>query len=215
MNKKIILIIISVIVALALIAGMIGWLITGDKVATVLDGTKSKVNTLYEEFINKPTYTFETILNGQNQVFYARKDNMAYVDISYQGEKSKFIVKDGDTYLIMDEQKTYTTYRNNDIDLERITLQLENVKNAKYTKGKEEIEGKNCYYEEFENVSDFLMKDIEIKQDESVKTKFYFEDNKLIYIKTIVGDYEELLKVTISKEVDSKLFNIPSGYTAN
>jgi len=213
-NKKMILIIVGVIVALALVAGIVWWLVAREK-GNALNGEKSKVNALYEEFVKNPNYTFETTLNEQNKTFYARKDNMAYVDIKYQGEKSKYLVKDGNTYLIMDEQKTYYTYRNSDIDLQRVTLQLENVKNNKGTKGKEEIEGKNYNYEEFENVSDFLMRDIERKQDERVTTKFYFDNNQLAYIKTTVGEYEELLKVTVSQEVDNKLFAIPSGYTEN
>lgn len=50
-----------------------------------------------------------------------------------------------------------------------------------------------------------------IKSD-TKKTRFYFDGKDLKYIKTIAGNKEELLKVTISKDVDNKLFQIPSDY---
>ncbi len=52
----------------------------------------------------------------------------------------------------------------------------------------------------------------EIGADKEGKTRFYFDGDKLVYIKTIIGDKQEVLKVDLSYNVDSKLFEIPSDY---
>lgn len=51
-----------------------------------------------------------------------------------------------------------------------------------------------------------------ISQGQEVKTRFYFDNNNLVYIKTIIGNKQEIFKVNISYDVDSKLFEIPSDY---
>ena len=51
-----------------------------------------------------------------------------------------------------------------------------------------------------------------LKDEEKAKTRFYFEGDQLVYIKTIIEDEQELLKVDISNQVDEKLFEIPSDY---
>ena len=52
--------------------------------------------------------------------------------------------------------------------------------------------------------------------EEDIKTRFYF-DNKdnLVYIRTIKGATQELLKIKIEKEVDDSIFEIPSNYAEN
>ena len=57
-----------------------------------------------------------------------------------------------------------------------------------------------------------MMDTSEISGNEEVKTRFYFEGDKLAYIKTIIGGKQELLKVDISYNIDNKLFEIPSNY---
>lgn len=50
--------------------------------------------------------------------------------------------------------------------------------------------------------------------DESkTKTRLYFEGNNLKYIKTYIGDIEQLLKVEMSYNVDDSVsFEIPKEY---
>ena len=49
-----------------------------------------------------------------------------------------------------------------------------------------------------------------------IKTRFYFDKNgDLTYIKTIYGEEEELLKVSLEKNVDDSIFEIPSDYAEN
>lgn len=209
-KKQIVLIIVSIILVLAIIVGLVYFLGLGEKTEnTILDGSTSKVNKLYSELKEKQEYSFKTTLNEQDEVYYAKKNKVAYIATTYQGETSKFIIKDGNSYLLLDDEKIYYTYQNNETDLEKITVQLEKIKDKPYTEGKEKIENKEYKYEEYEDVAEFLVKDIE---EQTAKTRFYFDGNKLVYIKTTVGDYQEVLKVEISDNVDDKLFEIPKDY---
>ena len=56
------------------------------------------------------------------------------------------------------------------------------------------------------------MTNVDEQEEQNAKTRFYYDNDKLVYIKTIVGDKQELLKVNISYDVDNDLFNIPSNY---
>ena len=49
-------------------------------------------------------------------------------------------------------------------------------------------------------------------EESEVKTRFYFDKDKLVYIKSILPDKEQLIKVEISYEVNGDLFEIPSDY---
>lgn len=212
-KKKIILIVVAIIVILVMV-GILIYEVGFSKKAenNVSDGKESKVSVLYSELNSKQVYGFTTTLDEQNIVYYAKKDNMAYIKTTYQGKESKFIIKDGNSYLIVDDQKTYYTYQNNEVDLEKIVLQLEKAKNTEYVKGKETIENKQYEYEEYDENMEFLVNSVEQAEEQAAKTRFYFDGNKLVYIKTIIGDYEELLKVEISDNVDDSLFEIPSDY---
>lgn len=211
-KKKVILIIGIVILILAIIIGMIDWMRSERKENVVRDGSTSKVNKLYSELKEKQAYSFRTTLDEQNEVYYAKKKDAAYIDTTYQGETSKFIIKNGNSYLLSDDEKIYYTYQNNETDLEKVTIQLEEIKKNQYTEGKEKIENKDYKYEQFEGVTEFLVKDIEGIEKQATKTRFYFSGDQLVYIKTIVGDYQEILKVEISYDVDNNLFEIPSDY---
>lgn len=210
-KNKMILMIVGVIIILAMIIGIIWW-ITSTANKTPLEGSTSKVNQLYSELTEKQSYRFKTTLDDKNEIFYAKKENKAYINTIYQGKKSKFIIKEGNTYFLVDDSKEYYTYHNNEIDLEKIVLQLETIKENQYTQGKEKIEGKEYQYEEYEGVAEFLMKGITTTEEETAKTRFYFMGDQLVYIKTMVGDYQETLKVEISNQVEDEWFEIPSEY---
>jgi len=212
-QKKKIIIIITIIIAIIIISGVIFWLYYSGKIGkSSLEGGNSKIAKLYTELKEKQEYSFTTTLNNENKIFYAKKDNIAYTKTIYQGNESKYIIKDGNSYLIKDQEKVYYTYYNNESDLEKIALQLSEIKENKYTEGKEKIEGKPYNYEEYEIATDFLMKDIEYEKLEKAKTRFYFSGNKLIYIKTIVEEYQEILNLYISNKKEEKLFEIPTNY---
>ena len=52
--------------------------------------------------------------------------------------------------------------------------------------------------------------------EEDIKTRFYFDnDDNLVYIRTIKGVNQELLKINLQKEVDDSIFEVPSHYAEN
>lgn len=212
-NRKIILIVVVAIIVLAIIAGFIYFVGFQSGVEDkILNGSTSKANKLYSELKEKQNYSFIMTLDEKNKIYYAKKDNMAYIETTYQDEISKFIVKNGNSYLLMDDQKIYYKYENNETDLEKIIYQLEKIKDKDYVVGREKIENKAYKYEEYEKVTEFLIKEISMEEEQTAKTRLYFDGDKLVYIKTIVGDYEEILKIDISYQIDDNLFEIPSEY---
>ena len=83
------------------------------------------------------------------------------------------------------------------------------------SKGKEKIDGKTYNYEEISECQDFLINDeLSVNNLEYAKTRLYYSNENLVYIKTIVGENEEIIKVSISYDsVDNDYFNIPEDYT--
>ncbi len=57
-----------------------------------------------------------------------------------------------------------------------------------------------------------MKEDISTEEEQKAKTRFYFNKDQLVYIKTIIGNEQEILKVEMSDKVDDKLFEIPSEY---
>lgn len=49
-------------------------------------------------------------------------------------------------------------------------------------------------------------------EDEEIKTKFYYKNGELKYIKTIIGEEEELLEIEYSDSIDESYLEIPSYY---
>lgn len=208
-NKKTIIIAIIAAVVVLAIAGVAIFAINNNEGAQV---GQDKTIKLYNELTKKEKYNFNTFLNEENKLYYSKDKDTAYVDTIYEGEESKFVVKDGNSYLLDDEYKVYYTYKNNEMDLKKIERQLEEVKELEYVAGKEKIDNKEYKYEEYAITTEFLFKYFENTEANNGKTRFYYDGDKLVYIKTMVGNYEELLKVDISYNVNSKLFEIPSDY---
>lgn len=208
-NKKIVLISVISVIVVALIVGLILYVVLKEKNEEDI----VKLNKLYETLQSKDSYSFSTILDDNNKMYYATYENKAYINTIYDGTESKFIIRDGNTYLIMDDVGTYYTYNNNEIDLEKIELELKSIKDLEHESGTEKIENKTYKYEEYNVLTTFAIMDTsEIKENQEVKTRFYFNDDELVYIKTIIGEEEELLKVDISYNVDKKIFEIPLEY---
>ena len=141
----------------------------------------------------------------------AKSNNMAYTDTVYNGKQSKYIIKDGNSYLVDDETKASYTYLNNQTKLNMVINQLEEIKKLDYKKGKEKINGKNYYYEEYTGLTNFAMGDF-TKDSQDVKTRIYYDGDEIVYIKTIEGEKQETLKVEISYDVNQSLFQIPENY---
>lgn len=208
-KKKIILISVISIIVVALIAGLIWYLNSKENI----EEDVFRLNQLYETLKSKDSYSFTTTLDDDNKMYYATQDNKAYIDTIYEGAESEFIIRDGNTYLIMDDIETYYTYKNNESNLNKVEAEIESIKDTEHEKGKEKIDNKTYQYEEYKALTTFTMMDTsELKDNEDVRTRFYFKDNKLVYIKTIIDGKQELLRVEISYDVDNSLFEIPSNY---
>lgn len=211
-KKKITISIIASIIVIAIIVGTIGWLI-GRKEQEKEETSIAKINVLYEKLKEKKEYTFQIKLDDNHQIYYAKKDNMAYVNTIYRGNEMTMLTRDGNSYLLVEDEKIYYTYQNNEANLEKIMAQLEEVKDKNFTKGKEKIEKKEYQYEEYNEITGFFMGEVKDEQAQmEKKTRFYFDGEELVYIKTIIGEQQELLKIKLSDTVESNLFEIPDGY---
>lgn len=207
-KKKII--IISILVIL-IIAGVILYFVTSKNIENI--DTTSKINTLYETLKSNTAYNISVKLDNNNKINYQKESNIAYINTSYNGVKTKYIIKDGNSYLLMEDTKTYCVYKNNESDLNKIENQLINLKEQKATKGREKVENQTYEYEEYDGLTNFIIQDMStVSLGQEVKTRFYFNDNNLVYIKTIIGTKQEIFKVDISYSVNSKLFEIPVDY---
>ena len=210
-KKKILIISIAIVIMIALIVGVIIFLNTRNNIDSKISSVTTKISNLYDKKSKKEMFSFTTIIDDNNKEVYAKSSNVAYTDTIYNGDESKFIIKDGNSYLLNDDSKIYYTYQNNDVNFNKVLEQLDEIKNAELIEGKEEIEGKEYYYEEYSGFTNFAFK-LSDTETEDVKTRFYFDGNDLVYIKTIIGDIQELLKVEINDKVDSSLFEIPTDY---
>lgn len=208
-KKKIILFTIIAIITIVIVAIGAYFIIKQNK----SNDEVGKLNKYYEKLTNTDSYSFFTTLDDKNSVHYYKKDGNAYVDTNYKGQNSKYLIKDKNTYLIQDKNKTYYTYSNNETELYKIELGIKDIKDNEVVTGKEKINNQTYNYEEFNKLSRFYIGDLTNLDYESVKTRFYFKGNKLAYIKTIISnDNQQLLKIDYSEKVDSGLFEIPSDY---
>ncbi len=212
-KKKIILISVIAIVILLIIAGIVWYLIGNNKNSdtTLYSNETSNINKIYDTLQTKENFSFKLTLDDNNYMYYAKSNNMAYTDTVYNGKQSKYIIKDGNSYLVDDETKASYTYLNNQTKLNMVINQLEEIKKLDYKKGKEKINGKNYYYEEYSGVTNFAMGDF-TKDGQDVKTRIYYDGDEIVYMKTIEGEKQETLKVEISYDVNQSLFQIPENY---
>lgn len=207
-NKKVIIIFI-IIAIVAVCLGIISCFLLVPNTSKELSFS---INELYESLKQEQAYSINLTLDENNKSLYAKQSNIAYLDDILNGVETEMLIKNGNTYLIKDEDKVYYVYKNNDTNLNKIEDILEELKDKEYQTGKEKIDNKSYSYIEFNQLTDLaIMNTSNIKSD-TKKTRFYFDGKDLKYIKTIAGNKEELLKVTISRDVDNKLFQIPSDY---
>lgn len=214
-KRRIILISIAIIIILLTISGIVWYFVSNNNNAneTVENGIEnSKLSKLYQELSSKNSYSFETVLDDDNKMFYAKSGNVAYTDTNYNGNESKFVIKDGNSYLLVDDTKTYYTYKNNMVNLNKVQEAFDELINmGSFETGREEINGENYNYEQYVGKTNLALQSFD-DDTNNVKTRLYFKGDDLVYIKTISGETEELLKINISYEVDQNLFEIPSDY---
>lgn len=209
------MIIIGIIILLVVIIGVIIFAISSKNKTNKTEQTESvKIQKNYEKIANSKEMTFTTTLDENNKETIVIKDGQAYKETTRNGVTYKYIVKGNDTYFVDDSNKAYYTYKNNTEISTEIQQKLSKLKEMSSNTGKEKVNGKNYQYEEFEKYQDFLINNkIAVTDLTKAKTRIYYDNDKIVYIKTIAGDEEELLKVDISYgNVKNDYFNIPSEY---
>lgn len=216
MDKKRNIIIISICVIIAIAIIIVAVCVSKNKKADEdnTDENNTKLDKVYEKMMKNSTYSISIELDENNKYTVSRKNDKACTDTYADGNHTTSIVKDGKTILLMYSNNTYYEYQNNETGLTELSDELDEIiKSGSPEKGEEQIEGKTYKYEEYKDYSYFAMNINSGNSNSSnVSTRFYFKGDKLQYIKTIVGDKSELLKVDVSYDVKDNIFNIPSEF---
>lgn len=217
-NKKIL---ISVIVILLIIASIVTTILilnnNGEEPVQQQEGqsqTESetqKTILLRDKLENSQNYKVSLTLNDQNQRITSKNGEKAKVEIIDEGEKTTYIVKDNNTYMITYENNNNVyKYENNTSLLNDFVNKLDEITNLNYKVGTENIDGKNYKYEEFDRTTMFVINYKNNIDASNSKTRLYFDGNDLKYIKTYIGDVEQLLKADVEynnqKDAD---FDVP------
>ena len=189
-------------------------------VISQITGNKSEKNKnvahLYEKLNTSQTYLFEMESNDKNKIIMAKKGDNTIIDNDSENSHATTIVKDNNTYLVLHDREEYYIYEQNNAEQNILSDELEGISQKQFTTGNEKVKGKKYYYEEYPGSTIFMISNTLAANEEETKTRFYFDkDNNLIYIQTINGAKQELLKVSIEKEVDDSIFEIPSNYAEN
>lgn len=221
MNKKaIIIIVVSVVLLIASIFGL-SFIFsrsqekeerTNTSNTASMNSLKPTLSKIYEKMLQGQIYTFSLILDDNNKTVTVRNGEKARIDFYENGVHITNIVKDGMTYQLMHKEKQYYEYGSNTVILTNLLRKFERTKeNVKTQKGEETLNNILYYYEEYPGTAEFLFnnKGIDTKQ---ATTKFYYQDDKLVYIKTILPDKEELLKIEMSYTSGNTSFDVPADY---
>lgn len=203
------LIIFSIVIFILLIIALI----------FILKGEKSNITiSMYNSICNNQKFTFNMEEENQEidyKISIAQKSTDICIDMYSGDEHTTTLVLDGVAYFIMHNEEEYYIYDSEDIDADILIGGLKNIGDKEYKKGKEKINGTTYYYEEYTGISTFLMF-LNPDEDAQIHTRFYFDGDKIAYIKNIVQDgeesQEELLKITLEYDADDSLFEIPKDY---
>lgn len=208
-KKKIKRIIISILVIIALIVLIIK--IMGGKKDNI-----KRLETLYNELNVSQTYLFEMQENDEDKTIMAKKGDKTIIDDYTKDGHTTTIVKDNNTYLVLHDREEYYVYEQNNVEQSILTDGLKEIVNKDFLTGSENVKGKKYSYEEYQGSTMFMeASSLDVNEDE-IKTRFYFDnDNNLVYIRTIKGVNQELLKINMQKDVDDTIFEVPSHYAEN
>lgn len=213
-NKRIFLIVI-VILMIAIIFGIV-------KIVNKNSPKEQRLSKIYQDLEDSQTYLFEIEKNNNNKTIMAKKGDKTIIDQYTKNSETNLenhtttLVKDNNTYLILHDRKEYYVYTENNVEQTIVTDGLKEIISKSYTTGTEKIKGKKYSYEEYDGSSMFMISNLININDTNVKTRFYFDSkNNLTYIKTILDNKQELLKVTLEKDVKDSIFEIPSDYAEN
>ena len=213
-NKRI-----NLIVIILVIIGIIFF------VSKIVGNKNSKVQELakvYNKLNSSQAYQFKWEQNDNNKTIIIKDGDKTLIDQYSKEEDSatqnhtKTLIKENSTYLILPDRKEYYIYEGNNLDKTFLIDGIKEIMGKEYTKGTEKVKGKKYKYEEYSGSTMFLLSNSLNLDENDVKTRFYFDSkDNLVYIKTIYGDKHELLKVSLTNDIDSSVFEIPADYAEN
>ena len=149
--------------------------------------------------------------SDKNKTIMAQKGDQTIIDEYSNDNHTTTIVKNNNTYFILHNREEYYFYEQN-ILIDGIG----EVVQKDFITGTDKVKGKKYDYEEYNGSTMFMISNTVETNEEDIKTRFYFDkEDNLVYIQTIKGAKQELLKVNIQKEVDDSIFEIPSNYAEN
>lgn len=211
-SKRNIIVIVIALVILSIVIGISILVKKNEKVDIQKNTLTSK---LCQEVKEKNEIAYTRTLDENNKITIVIKGDKAYKEVVLDGNKKIYIVRDGNTFYLNDIEKEYYKYENNDEMLTEIKKQFDNLNLSELKIGKERINGKKYKYEEISKCQDFLFNEnLSVNNLEYAKTRFYYKNEKLLYIKTIVGEKQELIKIDINYDnINDDYFKIPSDYT--
>lgn len=208
-KKKMRKLIISILVVIAII--VLIKIFTGNNVSD-----KQRLIKLYENLNTSQTYLFEWEKSEKTKTVMAKKAEKTIIDDYSENTHSTTIVKENNTYLVLHDREEYYVYEGNTVEQNILTEGLKEVTEKAYTTGTEKVKGKKYSYEEYSGSTMFMTASSLEPNEEEIKTRFYFDkDDNLVYIRTIIGVNQELLKIRLETEVDDSIFEIPSHYAEN
>lgn len=186
------------------------------KITANKDTDTQRLAQLYNDLNTTQTYLFEMEQSDNNKTIMAKKGDKTIIDQYSQDSHATTIVKDNNTYLVLHDREEYYIYENNNVEQSILTDGLSEIVGKEFTTGTEKVNGEKYSYEEYAGSTMFMISNSLDVNEEEIKTRFYFDDdNNLVYITTIKGTTQELLKIKIEKEVDDSIFEIPSTYAEN
>ena len=191
-------------------------------IVVVINKNKKPVDEqLLQEEYNKlnslQSYQFTKERDSKNKTIVAKDGDKTAIDSYADGKRTTTIIKDNKTYYIIHDKEEYYIYNSTNIENSIVIDWIKDVIGKEHTNGEEKVRGRKLKYEEYTGATMFS-ETTSLDIDESkTKTRFYFDNNKdLVYIKTIYENgTEELQKIEITQEIDSKLFEVPSTYAEN
>ena len=175
-----------------------------------------KLANLYNQLNTSQIYLFEMEQNDENKTIMAKKGNNTIIDQHSKDSRTTTIVKDNNTYLVLHDREEYYIYAQNNIDQNILTDGLSEVVKKDFISGTDKVKGKKYSYEEYAGSTMFMISSALDINEEDIRTRFYFDNNdNLVYIQTIKGAKQELLKINLQTEVNDEIFEIPSNYAEN
>lgn len=207
MNKKTI-IIAAITIAVIILVCVITFAITSSKENA---SNSNKIANINEKLASN-VYTITRKIDGKT-ITIIRKDDNAYKEEKTDNTSIKYYVKDEESYLLSGNNKTVYQYADSSDLLYEFTSELEDLENMTFIEGTEKIDGKDYKFQEYSDYDSFLINlNLLEEATQDAKTRLYFSGKNLKYIKTIIGDQEELIEVDISYKADENMLEWPSDY---